>query len=166
MTDTQVNAVHIINRYVFDILRDNVGIARADYGGKTPIIPSQQVPEINQYNKPFLVYGFSEAATGEIYFVRDGTVAYAVYAVEDRDIVKILNVLTEVFSRQDDAARDLNNYKGANSAFKDTIFMYLNVAMVEGPSPADMEGGRQSGIITINYCYRNNYSVNTLPALT
>lgn len=164
--DTQVSPVHIINRYVYDVLRENMGIIRANYGGKTPIIPAQQVPEFNVFNRPYLVYGFSEDATRDLYAMRSGTVAYAIYSADDRDIIKIINILTTTFGRLDDSAADLNNYKSGIPPFADIKFTSVGVGLVEGPGPAETEGGRQSGVFTARFSYFPHYTVNTKPAVT
>ena len=166
MTALEVNPVLIINRYVYDVLRGVLGWNRTDYGGKTPIIPSQQVPEFTAYNKPFLVYGWSEAATNDIGFLRSGTLAYAIYDLDDRVIIKAIDALVETFSRWDESADDVNNYKKNNVAMGDFLFTTMSIGLVEGPSPADQEGGRRSGVVTIRYDYKTNWTVNTTPQMT
>ena len=159
MTDTSMNAVYIMNRFVFDILKSNGAIEdRPAYGGRTPIIPSQQVPEFNQYNKPFLVYGFSESPS-DIPSLRTGTVAYAVYDVDPRKIVHIINVLSEALRHWDESARELNAYKADKDSFRDIVFSSLYIGLVEGPSGSDQEGGRDSGVISIRYTYSPDYSI-------
>ena len=158
MTDNAINAVHIMNRFVFDVLKLNNAIEdRAAYGGRTPIVPSQQIPELNVYDKPFLVYGFSESAS-DVPSLRTGTVAYAVYDRDPRKIVTIINVLSEALRHWDETARQLNSYKYANNAFRDVLFSSVYIAMTEGPSGSDTEGGRDSGVISIRYTYSPNYN--------
>ncbi len=161
MTALEVNPVTVINRYVYDVLRGAIGWNRSTYGGKTPIIPSQQVPEFTAYNAPFLVYGWSEAASGDLGFLRTGTVAYAIYDLDDRVIIKVIDALIETFSRWDVAAEDVNTYKASNVAFGDFLFTTFSIGLVEGPSPADQEGGRRSGVVTIRYDYKTNWKWTT-----
>jgi hypothetical protein len=165
MTAFEIHPVHALNRFVYDLLLSNGVIgARADYGGKTPIIPSQQEPEFTMLNKPFIVYAFADAPPGDIEYVMNGTAAYAVYSADHRDIVKILNVMREALKHFDESATVVNNYKYANTAFRDILFTTISVSMVDGPSPADTEGGRHSGAILIRYSYQPAYNV-TIPTV-
>lgn len=167
MTDIQVHPVHALNRYIYDLLRENLGISRANYGGKTPIIPSQQVPEFTQYSAPFLVYGFSEdASTDWTNYIRTGSAAYSIYSADDREIIKIIGVMVNSLGRMDDSARDVNEYKYNNSAFREIIFNSISVGLVEGPSPAESEAGRASGIVMLRFSYKPSYSVVTNPQMT
>ena len=159
-TRNEINAVNALNRYVYDLLFINGVIpGRGDYGGRTPVIPSQQLPELTQYNHPFLVYAFSEGPTREPECITGGTVTYAIYSVDDRDIISIINIMREAFKNFDDTASDVNVYKRPNIIFREILFTSIHVGMVEGPSPAQSEGGRSSGFITLRYSYSANYVV-------
>lgn len=170
MTDIAINAVHVLNRYVYDLLLVNGGVkTRSAYGGRTPIIPSQQQPEFMEYNDPWLVYGFSENTPSDLDMLHSATVAYAIYAAgtyADRDVVKIINIMREAFRRWDDSARDINNYKYANTSFRDITFTSMSTGLIEGPSPSGTEGGRTSGIVSIRYEYIPNYGITTVPPMT
>src|SRR5574338_142876 len=163
MTELEVNPALVINRYTYDVLKGAIGWDRANYNGKTPIIPSQQLPEFTAYNKPFLVYGWSESGSHDLGFIRTGTMAYAIYDLDDRIIIKIIDALVTTFSRWDETAEDVNIYKSSNNAFGDFLFTTFSIGLVEGPTPADQEGGRRSGVVTIRYDYKSNWNVNTRP---
>jgi hypothetical protein len=158
MTDVSINAVHALNRFVYDLLKSNGALSdRSAYGGRTPILSAQQEPTIIQYNLPFLVYGFTESASTEFDALVNGNVAYAIYSAEEKDIIKITNIMREEFKHFDDTARDVNLYKYANAAFRDILFTSISVGLVEGPSPATTEGGRQSGVVMLRYTYQPDY---------
>lgn len=185
MTAFEIHPVHALNRFVYDLLLTNGVIGpRSDYGGKTPIIPSQQEPEFTALNKPFIVYSFADAPPGEIEYVMNGTAAYAVYSVDHREIIRILNVMREALKHFDESAAVVNYYKlpkttssGLNianssnvstapSAFRDILFTSISISMVEGPSPADTEGGRHSGVIMVRYAYQPAYDVKIPSIIT
>lgn len=164
MTDIGLNAVHSLNRFIYDLLRSNgvIGDRTTDYGGRTPIIATQQEPSMLTYNKPFLVYAFTESAPDDLEMLITGTVAYAIYSADERDIIKIINVMREGLKHFDQTASDINHYKFLNNAFRDTLFTSVTIGMIEGPSPATTEGGRQSGVVMVRYTYSPNYNI-TIP---
>lgn len=167
MTDININGVHALNRYVFDLLKLNGVIQdRSAYGGRTPIIPTQQEPTILQYNLPFLVYAFTESAPSDLEMFVTGNVAYAIYSADEKDIIRIITVMREGLKHFDDTARDVNIYKYNNTSFRDILFTSINVGMVEGPSPAMTEGGRQSGLVMVRYTYSPRYGIQTPSAMT
>lgn len=167
MTNISINGVHALNRFVFDLLKLNGVLPdRSSYGGRTPIISSQQEPTILQYNLPFLVYAFTESPPSDLEMLITGNVAYAIYSADDTDIIKIITVMREGLKHFDDTAREVNSYKYANGTFKDILFTSINIGMVEGPSPAMTEGGRQSGLVMVRYTYSPNYGISIPSAMT
>jgi len=74
--DTKIMAPHVLNGYVWAVLKANTTMIESNYGGLRPIIPASQEPEFTQYNKPFLVYGFAEDPTSDNLAIRSGTLVY------------------------------------------------------------------------------------------
>jgi len=156
-------APHVLNGYVWALLKANTSMLESQYGGKTPIIPSNQEPEFTAYNLPFLVYGFADDPSHENLAQRSGTLVYAIYATSQTDINKIYNIIAEDLGEYDISAHRINAWTTVptNYAnFSGCRFGSINVAFGEGPSPVDQEGGRQAANLTLRFNY-----VPTYPAL-
>ena len=157
-------APHVLNAYVWALLKANTTMLESQYGGKTPIIPSNQEPEFTAYNLPFLVYGFAEDPSHENLAQRSGTLVYAIYATNQTDINKIYNILSEDLGDFDESAARVNAWtsKPANytGKFDGCRFGHINVAFGEGPSPVDQEGGRQASNLTLRYSYVPTYTIS------
>ncbi len=164
MTELSTMAPHVINSYAWAVLKANTSMTESDYGGRVPIIPSNQEPEFTQYNKPFIVYGFAEDPSNINLAQRSGTLVYAIYADTASTINKIYNILTEALGRFDKTAYDVNAWisKSANYAnFAGISMRYVAVAFGEGPGPVEQEGGRQVATLTIKYSHVSTYTVIT-----
>lgn len=168
MIDLSTKAVHVLNLYVWEALKNNTSMVVSDYGGKIPIIPGGQDPDFNNLDKPYLVYGFSEDPSSETGATGGGTVVYAIYSSSVADINKIINVITSNFEEME-AARRVNAW---SSKFQFTPidpfnpfpligmrFTDIRIAFGEGPSSADQEGGRENGTLTLKYDFVAKYSV-------
>lgn len=161
MVDTKLNAAYVLNSYVWQLLKYNTSMTEADYGGKVPIVPANMEPEFTAYNKPFLVYGFSEDTSADLFALRAGSLSYAVWSTSVGEINTLLNVIRSALERRDDTAREVNNYTSRIPTFAGIRFGSIHIGYLEGPSPEESEGGRQAGIITIRYDYFAEYAVKT-----
>ena len=153
-------AVNVLNLYLWEALKANLGMLETDYGtpGKIPIIPAGQEPDFTNIDKPFLVYGFSEDYGSEHGALRSGTLTYAIYSSSVASINSILNVLTTVLA-EDDTARRANGWSSRNSALIGVTFTNIRIIFGEGAAPADQEGGREMGTLTIGYDFKTYYAV-------
>ena len=153
MVAKNVIAPYVLNHYVWELLKHNTSMVAADYDGKTPIVMSGQEPEFSEFNKPFLVYGFSEDSTPDLYAVRSGSLSYAVYSTIGGEVTTILNVIRGGMERRDDTAKEINAYSSTISQFLGIRFGSVTIGYFEGPGPEETEGGRKAGIITLRYDY-------------
>lgn len=133
----------------------------SDYGNLIPIVPVSEEPELTQYDKPYIVYGFAGDPTQTGNYRQRGTLTLVVRSTNFQEITTILNILNHTFNRQDEAARDINEYTETVAQFVGIRFGTTSVAFVEGPEPEEREGGRESGLISIRFDYFVNYSVKT-----
>jgi hypothetical protein len=154
-------AVNVLNLYLWEVLKLNTSMKVADYGGKIPIIPGGQDPDFNQYNKPYLVYGWSEDPSSYNGAIRGGTLVYAIYSTSTSEINAIMNVVIAALS-EDDAARRINKWSStyAGGALVGITFTDARIAFGEGASPADQEGGREVATLTMRYEFKSYHSVN------
>lgn len=154
----QYDPVYLIRSYIWALLKANFGYKESDYGGLIPIVPVSESPELEQYNKPYIVYGYTHDGTEtEQHYCKRGSMSMAIYSTNFGEIAKILNLLVEVFDQEDDAARTVNEYTSTIDAFKGIRFGTFSIGFLEGPSPEETEGGRESGLINIRYEYFADY---------
>ena len=168
MVDTKKHPVYIINAFVWQVLKLNVGLKESDYGestvsGRVPIVPSGQDAALVAINKPFLVYGYSEDSTPDVYAMRGGSVSYAVWSTSVGEVNNILNTIRSAMERRDESAAAVNRWSTNNPSYLGIRFGDIAVGYLEGPAPEETEGGRHAGIITLRYQYFADYDV-VLPA--
>lgn len=159
--DKVISPVYLLRAYAWALLKANTKMRESDYNGLTPIVPVAEEPDIMEFDKPYLVYGYALDSTGGLYARKTGSMSMAVYSANFRELTTILNVLTTAFERQDEAARDVNNFTGKTPGFVGIRFGTISVGFVEGGTPEDSEGGRQSGLINIRFEYYVDYEVST-----
>jgi len=152
-------AVNVLNLYLWEVLKKNTTMVVADYGGKIPIIPGGQDPDMLQYNKPFIVYGYSEDPVSINGAIRGGTVVYVIYSSSINDINRIMNVIVAAMA-EDDSARRINKWSSNNPALVGIRFTDARIAFGEGASSADQEGGREVATITVKYDFVAQYAVD------
>lgn len=151
MVNPKMNAAYLINNYVWQLLKNNTDMKESDYSGKIPIIPSGQEPEFNAIDKPFLVYGYSEDMTPDLFALRAGAVSYAVWSTNVGEVNTIMATIKAALERHDESAREINAYTTTIPAYAGVRFDNTHIGYLEGPSPEDSEGGRHAGIITVRY---------------
>lgn len=162
--DANFSPIYLLAHYVWQLLKTNTAMTETDYGGLVPVVPVSQVPELEQFNKPFLVYGYALIPTEfERDFCQRGSMSFAIYGTNFRDITKIVNILFTAFNREDRAAADVNEYTSTIPSFVGIRFGTIYIGFSEGPSPEETEGGRQSAIINVRFEYYVNYDVETRP---
>jgi hypothetical protein len=152
-------AANVLNLYLWEVLKKNTNMKAENYGGRIPIIPGGQDPDFNQYNKPYMVYAFTEDPSGPNGAVRGGTLVYAIYSSSVGDLNQIMNVITTALA-ENDAAANINKWSSKNAALVGITFTDAYIAFGEGPSPADQEGGREVATLTMRYSFKAYYNVN------
>lgn len=152
--------VNLLNLYVWEILKKNTDMDVGDYNGKIPIIPGGQDPDLNAFDKPFIVYGAADDPSSSNGTMRSGTLVYAVYSDSVSDINRIINIVTTALEERDVAARRINAWTSKNSALIGVRFTSTYIAFGEAAGPADQEGGREVGTLTIRYSCITNYAVD------
>ena len=151
----------ILIDYVWAILKKNTDMKESDYEGLIPIVPLSEVPEINEYAKPYIVYGYSESPPPDLWVRRRGNMAFVVYSTDYREVSKITNVIVNALNRADETARDVNAFSTTIPAYIGLRFGFIQVSYVEGGSPEETEGGRISSAINVRFEYYVDYSINT-----
>ncbi len=153
------NAVYALNSYVWKLLRVNLGWT--EWNGVPPVIPVSQQPEIMQSGKAFLVYGSAIHPASHLYQHKKEAVSYMVYATSATEVNKIVNLLTDTFERQDEAAIDVNDWLALEGepgnrtgGHRGVYFTTVKATMAEkAEDAAEEEGGYAAGMVLIEMQY-------------
>lgn len=159
----EVSPAFLLRAYAWAVLTANDPTTwnTDNYGGLTPIVPLAEEPELTQYDGPHIVYGYSLNPIRDLHARRGGSMAFVVYDQNFRRLTQTLTTLAEAFGRYDESARDINRFTAKNPAFIGMTFGYVSLAMFDGGSPEQTEGGRQSGIVNIRFEYHVDYDTVT-----
>lgn len=175
MMDTTVSPAYLIRSYAWALLKANDPDTwdETKYGGLIPIVPLAEEPELSEYDGPHIVYGYANDPTGDLPARKGGSLTFAIYDQNFRRLTKTVTVLQTAFERKDETARDVNEYTSwvTSSAldadenpikpFIGITFGFIDIGFVEGGSPEETEGGRQSALVNIRYEYHVDYAVKT-----
>jgi hypothetical protein len=92
-----------------------------------PIIPVQQLPEMDQFlnGKKHIVYDKIGLSYEENWLICCEKVLFTIYSTDITDIYEIRNLMTDLFRRMDESAKDVNSLKTTNK------LIFHNVMIVE-----------------------------------
>lgn len=169
MTSTAVIPAYLIRQYVFAVLKANEpqDWDEANYGGLMPIVPLGEEADIEQFNKPTIVYQFSDLRTGTMWMRGRGTMSFSIRDTNLRRLTRTMTVLKETLNRYDESARDINEYLDRRGAPWNSIgFGEVHVTFADGGAPATAEGGELVGVLSIEFDYYSDYSESPDPLIT
>jgi hypothetical protein len=150
-----------IRKWLWSELQSNSILSASSYnipgmGSVVPIVPLRQEIELvdKLAGKPFITYDFvTEYVEPGIWYINCEQILYTVYCEDFATSTKIKNLMIDLFRRQDDSARDLNNASTSNLA-------YLNISIVENrwtsPERGDTGRNRFDMIIEVKYVRQLN----------
>lgn len=162
MTYKEKDAVYALNSYLWKLLKENLGWTR--WNDVPPIVPDQQTPEVMQSGKAFLVYGSAKHPPTHLYQHKSEAASYMVYALSATEVNRIVDLLTDVFERQDEAAADVNDWlalEAQNRAggHRGVYFTTIRATMAEkAERPADEEGGYYGGLVMLEMRFTTDAS--------
>ena len=116
-----------------------------------PIIPVQQLPEMDQFlnGKKHIVYDKIGLSYEENWLICCEKVLFTIYSTDITEIYEIRNLMTDLFRRMDDSARDLNKFK-TESKLK---FHSIHVVEISPISPSEELQGFLSADIILEVKY-------------
>ena len=158
MTDYTKLAVYDVRNILWEELQDANLIDPNDYYADgflealVPIIPAQQVPEFNNLlpGKTYLTYDVSARNTGVAWWLSEETITLDIVSVNPQEIQTIINLITDVFRRYDDSAKEANLKLAANSPF---TFKFFRLESADPVQTFENEGGLMNGTISVVYSY-------------
>ena len=81
-----------------------------------PIIPVQQLPEMDQFlnGKKHIIYDKIGMSYEENWLICCEKVLFTIYSTDITEIYEIRNLMTDLFRRMDESAKDVNSLKTTN----------------------------------------------------
>lgn len=101
-----------------------------------PIIPVQQLPEMNQFlsGKKHIVYDKIGMSYDENWLICCEQILFSVYSTEFSEINEIRNFMTDQFRRMDESAKDVNYWSDLSNKFK---FHSIYLADISPTAPSE-----------------------------
>lgn len=155
MPDTSVvptrEAIYDINRYLSED-----PTLRGIFGPDSPFWPTQSTPDTSV---PYVRYITRETVDGDSWYMRMGTVSYAIYAFDISVSSHIMNVMIDLLGRGSDSAQELMDWRrtaltwDGNPYPQDYLFHTLDFIGGGNTEPAEEEAGAHIRIATFRYQY-------------
>lgn len=154
---SNIVAPFLLRAYAWEVLKANTNLVETDYEGKVPIVPLAEREDILKYGKPYLVYAYSEQGPVQLSARNVGNMAFVVNSTSFSTLAKVTNVLTRVFERADESARDVNEFSSTIPSFVGIRFGTITVALAQVDEPEETEGSNMQGVVNVRYEYYTNY---------
>lgn len=117
-----------------------------------PIIPVQQSAEMNQFlsGKKHIVYDKVGLSYEDNWLICCEQILFTIYSTDVSEISEIRNIITDLFRRMDDSAREINRSGTINDKFK---FHSIYIADISPTGPSEEIQGFLSSDITLEVKY-------------
>jgi len=117
-----------------------------------PIIPVQQLPEMNQFlsGKKHIVYDKIGMSYDENWLICCEQILFTIYSTDISDINETRNFMTDQFRRMDESAKDINKWTGLSNKFK---FHSIYLADISPTAPSEELQGFFSADVILEIKY-------------
>jgi hypothetical protein len=117
-----------------------------------PIIPVQQSAEMNHFlsGKKHIVYDKVGISYEDNWLICCEQILFTIYSTDVSEIVEIRNIMTDLFRRMDDSAREVNRSGSINDKFK---FHSIYIADISPTEPSQEIQGFLSSDVTLEVKY-------------
>jgi hypothetical protein len=117
-----------------------------------PIIPVQQSAEMNHFlsGKKHIVYDKVGMSYEDNWLICCEQILFTIYSTDVSEIVEIRNIMTDLFRRMDDSAREVNRSGSINDKFK---FHSIYIADISPTEPSQEIQGFLSSDVTLEIKY-------------
>jgi len=117
-----------------------------------PIIPVQQSAEMNHFlsGKKHIVYDKVGMSYEDNWLICCEQILFTIYSTDVSEIVEIRNIMTDLFRRMDDSAREVNRSGSINDKFK---FHSIYIADISPTEPSQEIQGFLSSDLTLEVKY-------------
>jgi hypothetical protein len=147
-----------LRKYLWSQLKANDIFTATDYYSDNigqeivPIIPVQQSSEMNQFlsGKKHIVYDKIGMSYEDNWAVCCEQILFTIYSTDVSEINEIRNLMTDLFRRMDESARDTNRFSGISQKFK---FFSIFLADISPTSPSEELAGFLSSDVVLEVKY-------------
>jgi hypothetical protein len=111
-----------------------------------PIVPVQQLPEMDQFlnGKKHIVYDKIGLSYEENWLICCEKVLFTIYSTDVTEIYEMRNLMTDLFRRMDESAKDVNASKTSNNL----IFYSIHITETSPIEPSqELQGFLSSDVI-------------------
>jgi hypothetical protein len=117
-----------------------------------PIIPVQQLPEMNQFlsGKKHIVYDKIGMSYDDNWLICCEQILFTIYSTDITDINETRNFMTDQFRRMDESAKDINKWSGLSNKFK---FHSVYLADISPTAPSEELQGFFSADVILEIKY-------------
>ena len=124
-----------------------------------PIIPVQQVPEMDQFlnGKKHIVYDKIGMSFEDNWVISCEQILFTIYSTDISEINQIRNLMTDLYRRMDESAKDTNLYAGISQKFK---FYSIFVADISPTAPSEELAGFLSADVILEVKYARHVDSN------
>ena len=131
--DYKIDAMFELRKFLWTQLKLSGLFDQEDYYSDNlgseiiPIIPVQQLPEMDQFlsGKKHIIYDKIGLSYEENWLICCEKVLFTIYSTDITEIYEIRNLMTDLFRRMDESAKDVNSLKATNK------LIFHNVMIVE-----------------------------------
>ena len=165
MVNYKLDAMLELRKYIWKRLKETEIFNEDDYYSDNigeitvPIIPVQQVPELNQFlsGKKHIVYDKIGISYEDLWAICCEQILFTVYSTDISDINEIRNFMVDEFRRVDESARDVNNWTDLSDKFQ---FYSIFVADMSPTEPSQEMQGFLSADIILEIKYSRSAGAN------
>ena len=163
--DYKADVMLDLRKFLWSQLQSNNIFVDTDYYSDNlgheivPIIPVQQSPEMNQFlsGKKHIVYDKIGMSYEDNWAICCEQMLFTIYSTEVSEINEIRNLMTDLFRRMDESARDTNAYSGISKKFK---FFSIFVADISPTAPSEELAGFLSADVILEVKYARHVGTN------
>jgi hypothetical protein len=153
-----------LRKYLWDQLEQNNIFTSTDYYSDNvgqeivPIIPVQQSPEMNQFlsGKKHIVYDKIGMSYEDNWAICCEQILFTIYSTDVSEINEIRNMMTDLFRRMDESARDTNRFSGISQKFK---FFSIFIADISPTAPSEELAGFLSSDVILEVKYARHTDI-------
>jgi hypothetical protein len=165
MTNYKLDMMIDLRKFLWSQLKSNDIFTSTDYYSDNigqeiiPIIPVQQSPEMNQFlsGKKHIVYDKIGMSYEDNWAICCEQVLFTIYSTDVSEINEIRNLMTDLFRRMDESARDTNAYSEISKKFK---FFSIFVADISPTAPSEELAGFLSADVVLEVKYARHVGTN------
>jgi hypothetical protein len=163
--DYKADVMLDLRKFLWSQLQSNNIFVDTDYYSDNlgheiiPIIPVQQSPEMNQFlsGKKHIVYDKIGMSYEDNWAICCEQILFTIYSTDVSEINEIRNLMTDLFRRMDESARDTNAYSGISKKFK---FFSIFVADISPTAPSEELAGFLSADVILEVKYARHVGTN------